>query len=73
MALSPDVVQQRFRETLELFEVGLEMQRAQLRREHPEADDAEIEQLLRAWLRHRPGAEHGDAGPVGFRPRQLPL
>jgi hypothetical protein len=71
MAITSEVVQQRFRETFELFEVGLEMRRAQLRREHPEAADAEIEQLLQAWLRHRPGAEEGDAGPEGFRPRQL--
>jgi hypothetical protein len=30
------------------------------RRAHPEASDLTIEELLRAWLRLRPGAEHGD-------------
>ena len=35
--------------------------RQNLRRRHPEADEAEIERGLAAWLRHRPGAEHGDA------------
>ena len=37
------------------------MRRAQLRREHPDATDDEIDALLIAWLETRPGAEHGDA------------
>jgi len=36
------------------------MRRAQLRREHPDATDDEIEAFLVAWLETRPGAEHGD-------------
>jgi hypothetical protein len=51
----------RLRLALDLFEAGEAMKRAQLRREHPEAPEAEIESLLLAWLRERPGAEHGDA------------
>ena len=39
----------------ELFELGEAMKRAQLRREDPEASDAEIEARLVAWLRERPG------------------
>jgi len=35
------------------------MRRAQLRREHPDATDDEIEAFLVAWLETRPGAEHG--------------
>lgn len=44
------------------------MTRARLRREHPDADEEEIEHLLRLWLMVRPGAEFGDA--LG-RPRSL--
>lgn len=51
-----------------LFEDGVELMAANLRRRHPDAADAEIERLLDAWLAERPGAEHGDA--VG-RPRRL--
>ncbi len=71
MALSSELVQQRARETFELFELGLEMKRAQLRRMHPDADDGEIEGLLRHWLRHRPGSLYGAAVPEGFRIRSI--
>jgi hypothetical protein len=30
-----------------------------------------VERLLLGWLRHRPGAEFGDAGPEGFGPRRI--
>ena len=46
----------------ELFEFGVEMMAANLRRRHPEAPPDEIERLLEAWLAERPGAELGD-GP----------
>jgi hypothetical protein len=52
---------ERLRQTLDLFEAGLSMKRAQLRRGHPEATEDEIEALLQAWLGVRAGAEHGDA------------
>jgi hypothetical protein len=48
--------------TLELFEFGVEMMAANLRRRHPEATPSEIDRYLEAWLAERPGAEHGD-GP----------
>jgi len=67
----PELLQERAKATFELFEIGLEMQRAQLRRAYPDAEEEEIEELLRNWLRHRPGSEHGDAGPNGFRPRPI--
>lgn len=35
--------------------------RANLRRRHPDASEAEVEALLRDWLAHRPGAELGDS------------
>jgi hypothetical protein len=49
-----------FRLTLELFETGIRVMRQNLRRAHPQADEQEIDRLLRAWIRERPGAEHGD-------------
>jgi len=45
----------------DLFETGVAMMRQNLRRQHPNATDVEIDRLLAAWLRHRPGAEAGDA------------
>jgi len=47
--------------TFDLFEASVEIQRQNLRRNHPHATEKEIEDLLVAWLQHRPGAEHGDA------------
>ena len=46
---------------LDMFEVGIQMQRSRLRREHPDAADTEIADMLEAWLLDRPGAPHGDA------------
>jgi len=54
----------RLRQAFDLFEAGVSMKRAALRREHPDADADEIERLLREWLATRPGARYGDAiGP----------
>lgn len=50
----------RLRQAFELFELGVEMMRQNLRRKFPAAGEAEIENRLVAWLRQRPGAEHGD-------------
>ena len=52
---------QKFRLTLSLHEDGVEMMRMSLRRRHPGEGDAEIDARLRAWLRHRRGAERGGA------------
>lgn len=49
-----------FRTTLELFQTGVDLMRQNLRRRHPDADDADIDRLLREWLLDRPGAESGD-------------
>jgi hypothetical protein len=51
----------RFRMALDLFEMGLEMMRQKLRRDHPDLADHEVEARLGSWLRERPGAEFGDA------------
>lgn len=53
---------ERLAMTFELFEFGVEMMAANLRRRHPGATPDEIERLLEAWLAERPGAELGD-GP----------
>ncbi len=53
---------------LDLHETGVALMRQNLRREHPQASEEEIEKLLVAWLHRRPGAEHGDAAG-GVRPR----
>lgn len=58
----------RLRLALEMFEVGERMQRARLRRAHPDSSDGEIESLVREWLACRPGAENGDCpGTVSSR------
>jgi hypothetical protein len=51
----------RMKVAFDLYETAEAIMRQNLRRRHPEADEAEIERGLAAWLRHRPGAEHGDA------------
>lgn len=57
--------------SLDMFVYGCDMMRQNLRRRHAGADDQEIEELLRAWLRTRPGAESGDGvGRAGTWPRQ---
>lgn len=63
--MRPESMRARLRLTFDLFEAGVSMQRASLRRAHPDADACEIERLLRAWLATRPGARHGDG--VGRR------
>lgn len=49
-----------FRLTLDLFDAGVRLMRQNLRRSDPHADQQEIDRQLLAWLRERPGAEHGD-------------
>lgn len=61
MSDESELAAERFRLALELFEAGEALKRQQLRREHPEATESQIEALLVAWLRDRPGAPHGDA------------
>jgi Rv0078B-related antitoxin len=58
--MDPELAARRFRTTLALFEAGVSMMRQNLRRRFPEASEEEIQARLTEWLRHRPGAEHGD-------------
>lgn len=59
-----DVFGSRFREAVELHEVGVALMRQNLMRRHPGLDDEGIAGLLRAWLRDRP--------PDAPGPRRLP-
>ncbi|MFW5967651.1 MAG: hypothetical protein ACOCV2_09050 [Persicimonas sp.] len=52
---------ERLRMAIDLAESGMQMRLAQLRREHPDASDAEINRRFKEWLLDRPGAEFGDA------------
>ena len=38
----------------EMYLEGLQMKRAQIRRDHPDLGDDEIERLLREWITDRP-------------------
>lgn len=60
---------ERLNLSLEMFDLGVEIMRQNLRRRHPDEDDAAIAKRLAAWLSERPGAEFGDT--VG-RVRPLP-
>jgi hypothetical protein len=67
---SPEALAARLRTAFALCALGESMREAQLRREHPDATDREIEAMLTAWLHARPGAEHGDAWgrPISWPP-----
>jgi hypothetical protein len=72
MASEVDSPGGRLRLALDLFATGEAMMRQNLKRRFPQADEAEIEARLSAWLSERPGAEAGDSAgrPVPWpRPR----
>jgi hypothetical protein len=61
---------QRLRAVLDMAGFGVRMMEQNLRREHPQAPDAEIERLLTEWIQTRPGAELGDcSGTTPWRSR----
>ncbi len=53
-------VLRRMEIAFDLYQTAEIIMRQNLRRRHPELDDAEIEQRLAEWRKRRPGAEHGD-------------
>lgn len=60
--------EERLRIALDLADVGEQMMRARLRRESPDATDEQLDAAVVRWLRHRPGAPHGDhPGPPSTR------
>ena len=64
--ISDPEVMERFRTCMELCDLAFELKRQALRREDPEADEDTIQERMDAWVRHRPGAEYGDASGPGF-------
>lgn len=61
----------RLRAICALADAARELMRARLKLEHPEATQAAVDEMLRDWLRTRPGAEHGDGvGRPGRWPRR---
>jgi Rv0078B-related antitoxin len=59
-----ETTSERLIQTFEMFEFGVEMMAANLRRRHPDASPEQIELLLEEWLLVRPGAEAGDSDGV---------
>lgn len=53
--------EKRLLQAFEMADAGISMMRETLRRRFPSADERELDRLVGEWLRHRPGAEHGDA------------
>jgi hypothetical protein len=51
---------ERFRMTLDLFDLGVQMYRQRMRRENPHGSEESVEAQVQAWLLRRPGAEFGD-------------
>jgi hypothetical protein len=66
-----ETIGERLIQTFEMFEFGVEMMAANLRRRHPDASPERIEQLLEDWLATRPGAEDGDSDGVPAQLSQL--
>jgi hypothetical protein len=56
-----------FAVVVELTETAAAMVAARHRREHPDATDDEVDEVVRAWWRDRPGAPDGDC-PGRLRP-----
>ncbi len=54
----------RLTEAIELFNVGVQLTSERLRREHPAATAAEVDDLVARWIHAHDGAEHGDADGV---------
>jgi hypothetical protein len=68
--MSQSTPEERLRVAFDLFEVGVQMTRSRLRREHPDFTDDQIEASVMAWLHDRPGAPFGDY-PGSASPRVL--
>ncbi len=68
--MSQSTPEERLRVAFDLFEVGVQMTRSRLRREHPDFTDEQIEASVMAWLHDRPGAPFGDY-PGSASPRVL--
>lgn len=66
--MSASTPEERLRIALDLADVGEQMMRTRLRREHPEYDDARLEEAMVRWMQDRPGAPFSDhPGPRSSR------
>jgi hypothetical protein len=63
IAVSATEAAERFRTVLDLFETGVRLRREALRRAHPDAPRARLDELVAEWLSDRPGARDGDGPP----------
>jgi Rv0078B-related antitoxin len=59
----------RLRLAVDMADFGIDLQRQNLRRRHPDASEREIDELLDQWLLERPGAPEGDCAPPVTRRR----
>jgi len=59
-----DTEASRLEAALEMWDDGVQIMRANLRRSEPDASDEQIDAALDRWLTTRPGAEHGDSDGV---------
>jgi hypothetical protein len=66
-ASSPEA--RRLLEAADMHEIGLELLRQRLRREHPEVGSGDIEEMVRAWVADRPYDSPGD--PVDLIDRSV--
>jgi hypothetical protein len=68
MPSESEIAAKKLRLALDLFDGGVELKLASLRRECPNASEAELRAKLQTWLLERPGAPFGDvAGTVRVR------
>jgi hypothetical protein len=51
---------ERCRVSLDLFDLGVQMYRQRVRRQHRQYDEEAVEAEVQAWLFRRPDAEFGD-------------
>lgn len=58
--MTTDALVARLRVALELADTGVSLMRQNLRRANPDVPAGAIEDMLREWINHRPGAESGD-------------
>ena len=52
---------ERMEIAFDLFDLAEDMIRTRVLRENPSATEQDLEHAVDAWMRHRPGAENGDA------------
>ncbi len=61
VGVADELMAQRFRIALDMYEFGERMARSGLRRRHPAATEEQIARMLREWRVARTGAPSGDA------------